>query len=59
MTKKTMSTKLGKSAVSGRFTDVQSQKRLTASIVGSLRVEGYAVTTKAVERQISEFRKKK
>ena len=59
MTRKTMSAKLSKAASSGRFTSEQSRKRLTASIVGSLRVEGYTVTTKAVEQQISELRKKK
>lgn len=57
MAKKVMSTSVKRSAITGRFMVAKGRERLTDSITGSLRVEGYAVKREAVAKAVSQRKK--
>jgi hypothetical protein len=59
MPKKQMATTVKRSSVTGRFYKGNHGERLTDSIVGSLRVEGYAVKREAVKAAVLSQSKNK
>lgn len=52
-----MSKTVQRSAISGRFTTKRGIERLTDSVTGSLRVEGYAVKREVVARAVAQRKK--
>lgn len=59
MSKKQMAGTIKRSTSTGRFLTGSQTERLTDSIVGSLRVEGYPVKREAVKAAVYNQNKKK
>lgn len=57
VTRKKMATTIKRSVTSASLTRAAGRERLTDSVTGSLRVEGYAVKRDAVSEAVNKHRK--